>query len=193
MRSAKKFYGLLAPIVLLVGCSPGRYEFDTVTFQSQVRATPSPGSTPVLHIDTKVEIKGMFGGTVTTSKPYAICLDYTDETFTFAGMEITHVSAIATDGSEDPGTAVLKLPLHIQARPYEGKNSMQGGAIVTTKSRIIAGEIPGAITRDLPFSLHLEGVFIKDDGSRLPFSIKEDYAPTIDKSTKPWGEVMQGA
>lgn len=135
----------------------------------------------------------MMGGTVETSKPYSIGVDYTDVTFTFSEAVFTKVTVTYADGTKDPGATALKLPFRIQARPHESVNSTSGGGIVKTKMRVISGDIPGAITRDEPLTLLLEGELIKDDGSKIPFRIKRDYEVEKDTSTKPWGEVMSDA
>lgn len=95
------------------------------------------------------------------------------------------------DGTEDPGAAAIKLPLRFKARSSEAINSVTGGRIVKTRLRTISGRIPGTITRDMPFKLRLEGKLVKDDGSEIPFAIEREYDVVTDKSTKPWGEVMQ--
>ena len=61
-----------------------------------------------------------------------------------------------------------------------------------TKLRVISGKIPGVITRDMPFTLRLEGNLIKNDGSKIPFAIKHKYDVVRDKSTRTWSEVMSG-
>lgn len=169
----------------------GDYKFDTVIFRPAGKIPPAAGPAPGIHIDTNMQVSGLMGGTVKTSKPYSIGIDYTDVTFTFAEIEFTEVTVTYADGTTDPGAAALKMPLRIQARPYEAVNSVAGGAIVKTRMRVISGNIPGAINRDMAFTLRLEGKLVKDDGSRIPFTIKRAYDVVTDKSTRPWAEVMR--
>jgi hypothetical protein len=63
---------------------------------------------------------------------------------------------------------------------------MAGGAVVVTKSRIIQAEFPGTITRDEPFTLLIEGKFTKDDGTIIPFKIREKYESAREKGTESW-------
>lgn len=85
------------------------------------------------------------------------------------------------DGTKDPGAAALRLPMRFHGREHESYNSMAGGAVVVTKSRMIQAEFPGSITRDEPFTLFIEGCFTKDDGTTIPFTIKEQYEISRDK------------
>ena len=184
---------LLTACILLASCKDGaNYKFDTVTFTLSGTVPPPAEPEPNIHIDTHMKMSGMFGGTVKTSAPYSIGIDYTDETFTFAEAEFTKVVVSYDDGADDPGVAALKLPLRIPARPYETINSVAGGRIVKTKLRVISGEIPGVISRDKPITLLIEGSLIKDDGTRVPFVIKHKYDVKRNKSTRPWGEIMAG-
>jgi hypothetical protein len=192
MRPAPVLSILLTACFLVTSCKDaGSYKFDTVRFVVSGTNPPAAGPAPNIHIDTGTQVSGMLGGTVKTSKPYSIGIDYTDVTSTFAAVEFTHVTVTYADGTNDPEAAALKLPLRIQARPIEITNSGAGGRIVKTKLRGISGKIPGAITRDMPFTLGLEGKLIKEDGSEIPFAIKLKYEVVTDKSTKRWGEVMQ--
>ena len=168
------------------------YKVDTVTFVAVAPVQPAAGPQPNVHIDTNMKMSGMFGGTIKTSAPYSIGIDYTDETFTYAEAEFTKVVVSYDDGTDDPGAVAQKLPLRIAARPHETTNSVAGGRIVKTKLRVISGKIPGVITRDMPFTLRLEGNLIKNDGSKIPFAIKHKYDVVRDKSTRTWSEVMSG-
>lgn len=191
-KSAALVAILLTVCFLETSCKHGGdYKIDTVTFRASGAVPPAAGSAPNVHIDTNMKVSGMLGGTVETSKPYSIAIDYTDETFTIAAAEFTNVTVTHADGTNDPGAAALKLPLRILARPVETVNSVAGGRIVKTNLRVISGKIPGAITRDMSFTLRLEGKLIKDDGSNIPFAFECKYDVVTEKNTKPWGEVMQ--
>jgi hypothetical protein len=92
----------------------------------------------------------------------------------------------------DPGIAALKLPMRVQHRIYESPNSMAGGVVVVTKSRIIQAEFPKTVTRDEAFTLYIEGSFTKDDGTIIPFKIKEKYNISRDKRTESWVDFVSG-
>ncbi len=192
MRQSSLLPILLSASFLVSSCKGvGDYKFDTVTFVISKPIPPAAGPQPGIHIDTNTKVSSITGGTVKSTKPYAIAVDFTDDTFTYAEAEFTKVTVTYADGTNDPGAAALKLPISIPARRYETTNSMAGGRIVKTKLRVISGKIPGSITRDKPLTLRIEGNLIKDDGTKIPFAIKQNYTVTIDKTTKPWGDVMQ--
>lgn len=185
---------LLAACFMLTSCKEGpNYEVDCVTFKLAGAVKPAAGPQPNIHVATQLKMSGLFGGTIKSSAPYSIAIDYTDETFTFAEVEFTKVDVSYDDGAVDPGTAALKLPLRIPARPYESVNSVSGGHIEKTRGRVISGTIPGVISRDKPVTVLIEGNLIKDDGERIPFVIKDKYDVTREKRTVPWSEVMSGA
>jgi len=129
---------------------------------------------------------------VKSNKPYDIQAHYSDGTFTFASAEFATVTVTYADGTVDPGATALKLPMRFQNRLHESHNSMDGGAVVVTKSRIIHAEFPGAITRDEPFTLFIEGRFTKDDGTTIPFTIKEKYDIARDKRIESWTDFVSG-
>jgi hypothetical protein len=190
-KSAARVALLLTVCFLATSCKHGGdYQFDTVTFRVS-EADPPLGSAPNVHIDTNLTVSGMWGGTVRTSKPYSIGLEYTDETFTCAAAEIARVSVTYADGTTDPGAAALTLPVRFPSRTYECTNSVAGGRIVKTNLRVISGKIPGAVTRDQPFALRVEGKLIRDDSTSIPFAVQCKYEVVTNKTTKPWGEVMQ--
>jgi hypothetical protein len=88
--------------------------------------------------------------------------------------------------SFDTGVAALKFPMRFQNRIHEFHNSMDGEAIAVTKSRIIPAEFTGAIQRDEPFTLHIEGKFTKEYGTIIPFIINQKYEITWDNGTETW-------
>lgn len=179
---------LLATAVLLTSCN---IKYDMVTFKAVGLMPPATTPVPKIEIDTNVTA-GMMGGDVKSKKPYDIQAHYMDNTSSFASAEFTKVTVTYADGTLDPGVAALKLPMRFQNRIYESPNSMAGGAVVVTKSRIIQAEFPGAITRDEAFTLLIEGKFTKDDGTIMPFSIKEKYDVSRDKRTESWAEFVSG-
>jgi hypothetical protein len=178
---------LLATILLLPSCD---YKHDTVSFEAVGQIPVAETPMPKIYIDTNISIGSMMGGTVKSNKPYDIQAHYRDDTFTFATAEFTMVTVTYADGTNDPGAAALKLPLRFQGREHESYNSMAGGAVVVTKSRIIQAEFPGTITRDEPFTLQIQGRFTKEDGSTIPFNIKQEYDVVRDKRTQTWAEFM---
>ena len=181
---------LLTACLFAAACSGGDYTFDTVEFAIVASGASATGPTPNVFIDTNVEVSGLFGGSVKSKRPYDVQLTLTDETFTFARLELTHVSATAADGTNDPGAAALTLPMRIEGRDDETTNSVAGGRVVTSKVRLISGELEGVITRDVAMTLRLKGQFVKDDGTALPFGMEQDFDVVTDTSTKPWADVM---
>lgn len=183
----------LVAIVLISSCKGAgpTYKFDTVNFTIVGAVPPAAGPEPGIHIDTNIKVSSLAGGTVKSSKPYSIQVDFTDPAFIYEKIEFTKVEVTYADGTSDPGAAALKLPLTIKGRPYETVNSGAGGVITKTKVMVISGQIPGVISKDQPLSLVLEGQFIKNDGSKIPFAINRAYDVVRDTSTKPWADVMQ--
>ena len=179
---------LLAIALLLPSCN---VKYDMVTFKAVGIMPAATTPIPVIAIDTNV-IAGMTGGAVKSNKPYDIQAHYMDDTFTFASAEFTKVTVTYADGTIDPGVAELKLPMRFLNRAYESHNSMAGGAVVVTKSRIIQAEFPGIINRDEAFTLLIEGKFTKDDGTTISFTIKEKYDVSRDKRTESWVDFVSG-
>ncbi len=173
---------LLAAALLLPSCS---VKYDMVKFKAVGIMPAAPTPVPEIEIDTNVTA-GMMGGAVKSNRPYNIQTNYLDDTFTFASAEFTTVTVTYADGTIDPGVAALKLPMRFQYRVYESPNSMAGGVVVVTKSRIIQAEFPGTISRDEPFTILIEGKFTKDDGTIIPFKIREKYDLSRENRTESW-------
>jgi hypothetical protein len=180
---------LFATGLLLPSCN---FNYDTVSFGAVGKMPVSKTPVPKIEIDTNMSVGTLLGGSVKSKKPYDILAYYMDDTFTFASAEFTTVSVTYADGTNDPGAAALKLPINFQGRPYESYNSMDGGAVVVTKSRIIQAEFPGTITRDEAFTLLIEGKFTKDNGTTIPFTINEKYNISRDKRTETWADFVSG-
>ena len=179
---------LLATALFLPSCN---VKYDMVTFKAVGIMPAATTPVPKIEIDTNVT-GGMTGGDVKSNKPYDIQAHYMDDTFTFASAEFTTVTVTYADGTVDPGIAALKLPMRFHNRVHESPNSMAGGAVVVTKSRIIPAEFLGTISRDEAFTLLIEGKFIKDDGTIIPFTIKEKYDVSRDKRTESWADFVSG-
>ena len=179
---------LLTTALLLPSCN---VKYDTVSFNAAGNMPAAKTPVPKIEIDTNVTA-GMMGGAVKSNKPYDIQAHYIDDTFTFASAEFTAVTVTYADGTIDPGVAALKLPMRVQHREHESHNSMAGGAVVVTKSRIIQAEFPGTISRDEPFTLLIEGKFTKDDGTTIPFRIKEKFKVSRDRRTESWADFVSG-
>ncbi len=196
MNTALRMFGMAA---LLLGmfvtqsCSPAgaTYQVDTVRFVDSNPAAVNPGPAPMLWINTNTKLKGFWGGSVKSSKPYGIQFDYTDNSFSLTMLEFTSATLTYDDGEREPRVEALDLPLRTPARKYQAINSVNGGGTVTTTVRILSGQMPALITRDEPFTLHLEGQFTRDDGSRIPFTIEKHYDVEIESTTKPAAEVLQ--
>jgi hypothetical protein len=174
----------------LVGCLP--YKVNTVDFH-QTSSTCS-GMLPKIGIDTNVSITGPFGGFIRSKKPYAIAVDHTDMSFSIAAVEFTKVVVTYQDGTTDPGVAKLKLPQRFASRHHVSINS--GGPPPTytfeTPMRLITARVPKVISRNEPFTLVMEGRFIKDSGQTIPFKIKKSFAPQFENSVQSWDEVISG-
>lgn len=165
---------------------------DTVAFHSLGKMPAVKTPVPKVEIDTKITVGSMMGGSVKSHKPYDIRVYYMDDTFTFATIEISALTVTYADGSNDPGAALLKLPMRYQATVYESHNSMAGGVVVVNKSRILDAHLSDTIQRDEPFTLSIKGQFIKDDGTIIPFTITEKYDMTRDKRTESWADFVSG-
>jgi hypothetical protein len=179
---------LLATALFLPSCN---VKYDMVTFISVGIMPAATTPIPSIAIDTNVTA-GMTGGAVESNKPYDIQAHYMDDTFTFASAEFTTVTVTYADGTIDPGVAALKFPMSFPNRAHESPNSVAGGAVVVTKSRIIQAEFPGIINRDEAFTLLIEGKFTKDDGTIIPFTIKEKYDVSRDIRTESWADFVSG-
>lgn len=179
---------LLATALFLPSCN---VKYDMVTFKGVGIMPSTTTSVPKIEIDTNVT-GGTMGGDVKSNKPYDIRAYYMDDTFTFASAEFTKVTVTYADGTVDPGIAALKLPLSVPHKIYETHNSVAGGAVVVTKSRMIDAMFPATISRDEAFTLLIEGKFTKDDGTIIPFTIKEKYDVSRDKRTESWADFVSG-
>lgn len=180
---------LLAATFLVSSCN---YNYDTVSFDAVGKMPDAKTPVPKIEIDTNMSVSTLMGGSVKSKKPYDILAYYMDDTFTFASAEFTTVTVTYADGTNDPGAAALKLPMRFQQTPHESHNSMDGGVVLVNKSRIIKAEFPGTIKRDEAFTLHIEGQFTKDNGTVIPFKIKEKYDISRDKRTESWVDFVSG-
>ena len=180
---------LLAVTFQLPSCN---YKYETVSFDAVGEAPAAATPVPKIAIDTNISVGSMMGGSVKSAKPYDIQAHYLDDSFTFATAVFTKVTVTYADGTVDPRVSALKLPIHFHARPYESHNSMAGGAIVVTKSRMIRAEFPGTISRDESFTFSIEGQFTKDDGTVIPFYITEKYDISRDNRTESWVDFVSG-
>jgi hypothetical protein len=79
------------------------------------------------------------------------------------------------DGTVDPGTKALKLPMRIKTFVYLGPDRNPDGSINHSKDRRIEKEMIGVVSRDEPFTLQIEGRFTKYSGTTIPFKIKTKY------------------
>lgn len=180
---------LLAATLLLPACN---YKYDTVSFGAVGKTPAATTPVPKIEINSNMSVGGLLGGSVKSKKPYDIRAYYLDDTFTFAAADFTTVTVTYADGTNDSGAAALKLPMRFQNRVYESYNSMAGGAVVKTTRRIIQAEFPGTINRDEPFTLLIKGRFTKDNGTTIPFTIRQQYDISRDKGTESWVDFVSG-
>ena len=182
-------FTLPAATFLVPSCS---YHHDTVSFDAVGKMPAAKTPVPKIEIDTNLSVGSLVGGSVKSKKPYDVQAYYMDDTFTFASAEFTKVTVSYADGTVDPGIAALKLPLRVIHKIYETHNSVAGGAVVVTKSRMIDTQFPATVTRNEPFTLLIEGKFTKDDGTIIPFTIKEKYDISREKRTESWADFVSG-
>lgn len=179
---------LLAAALLLPSCNA---KYDMVTFNAAGTMPATKTPVPNVGIDTNVSA-GMLGGDIKSKKPYDIHAFHTDSTLTIASAEFTKVTVTYADGTVDPGIAALKLPLRVQHKYNEETQFVTGGTSVIDKSRRIQAEFPKTVTRDEAFTLQIEGKFTKDDGTIIPFKIREKYDISRDKRTESWADFVSG-
>lgn len=179
------------PSCLPVGPPSGTYTVDTFEFVHPKPPQNTGESIPNIWIDTNTKLSGLSGGTMTSSLPCGVKIDYTDNTFSFKSAVFTSVTVTYDEGTVDPSTEALKLPFSIAAREYESVNSVTGGRIEKNKNWIISGEIPNLVTRAEPFRLQMEGYFTKDSDIRLPFTIDEHFDVKREESVKSAEELLQ--
>lgn len=186
-KTSVLFSILLAHCLLLPSCS---YRYDRVTFNAVGRMPATQKAIPDIAIDTN-DSMGTWGGLVKSTKPYdIIALYYMDNAPIVASVEFTQVTVTYADGTVDPGGKALKLPMRFESFVYEGSYYETDGSVVHTKSRRIKAELPGAITRDEPFTLLIEGRFKKDNGAIIPFTIRKKYDMERDKRKETWVDYL---
>jgi len=168
-------YSVLFSIYTLLSSCITRYdraEFDPVRDNNYAR-TGVPGT----HIDTN-DTSG-WNGIIKSTKPYDIWVHYPKahpETAAYIeSVVITNFTVTYADGTVDPGTKALKLPMRIKTFVYQGSDRNPDGSINHSKDRRIEKEMIGVVSRDEPFTLQIEGRFIKYNGTSIPFTIKIKY------------------
>lgn len=185
-------FALFALLAGVRSCTPiGTYNVKTFEFIHSKPISEADGPAPSIWIDTNTKLSSLFGGSLTSSLPCSVMIDYTDNSSTFKAVVFTTVKITYDDGTVDPSTDAVQLPLRIAAREYESVNSVAGGRIVKSKDWILSGKIPNVITRAEPFTLQLEGHFTKDDGSTLPFAIDQHFDLKTETAVKSAAEVLQ--
>lgn len=179
------------PSCLPMGPPSGTYQVNTFEFVLSKPPQNVGESVPNIWIDTNTKLSGLSGGTLTSSLPCAVKIDYTDNSFSCKSAVFTSLKITYADNTVDPATDTVKLPLSINAREYESVNSVAGGRIVQSKSWIISGEISNLITRAEPFRLQADGYFLNNDDHRLPFSIDLHFDVKTEDSVKSAAELLQ--
>jgi hypothetical protein len=181
---------LPASLIMMAFTASWTYKIDTVSFSETAQQQATDGPAPRIWIDTHIELKGMFGGTITSRAPFDITFHFGDEDQNFASVEFTQVTITYDDGTVDKAVDKLRLPIRAVARQHESYNSMAGGKVVKRTYMLIMGSISGVITRDQPFTLKLKGHFIDQDGTKVPFEIEKHYDVEREQGTQSWSEVM---
>ena len=179
---------LLATALLLPACN---VKYNMITFDAAGIMPAAKTPRPDIDIDNNASA-GILGGDVKSKKPYDIHAFYTDSTLTIASAEFTKVTVTYADGTVDPGIARLKLPMRFQHNYSEDLTFVTDGTSSIKKSRRIQAEFPATVTRDEPFTLHIEGKFIKDNGTIIPFKIREKYKISHEKRTESWVDFVSG-
>lgn len=163
----------------------GTFEVDVVHVRATQPVREARDPVPGVWIDTNIEGKGLFSGTVRSRLPYSAMIDFTDEKRRFEAIEFTRIDVTYDDGKVDPSAKSLKLPLRIAGREYETVNSMAGGKVVKSKLWGINGGIPGVVNRNEPFTLRIEGHFLEKDGTQRSFTIDQHYDVEREKAVIP--------
>ena len=178
------------------GCLPagsprGAYQVNTFRFVSTDAKTNADTVVPKVWIDTNMKLSSLFGGTFRSSLPCSVKIDYTDNSNAFDAVAFTSVKIAYEDGAIDPSTEELNLPILIVARDYEAVNSLGDGSVEKNKLWILSGEVPGVISRAQPLRLQMTGHFIRHDGSKLPFTIDQNFDIEKENAIKSGEEVLQ--
>ena len=186
-KTVTSFSLLLASCLLLPSCST---RYDRVSFNPVGGQPATRKPVPDIVIDTN-ESTATWGGLIKSNKPYdIIALYYMDKAPVVASVEFTKVTVTYADGTTDPGTAALKLPMRFNHFIYEYTDRKPDGSVVKAKPRRIEAEIPRTINRDEPFTLLIEGRFIKDDGTPIPFRIRRKYNLERDQHSETWVDYL---
>lgn len=187
---------LLPMLAGISSCTPdgpphGAYHVNTIQFMPVGPPRQENESIPGIWIDTNTQLSGWGGGTLASSLPGSVMIDYTDSSHSVLDAVITDVRVRYEDAKVEADSEVPGLPLRIAAREYESVNSVTGGRIVKSKNWIVSGKIPDVITRAEPFRLQMEGYFSKDDGTRIPFTVDQRFDVKTENTIKRADEVLQ--
>ncbi len=184
---------LLAGITACTPSAPpsGTYTVDTFQFVLSKPTQNVGEAIPNVWIDTNMKLSSLSGGTLTSSLPGSVKIDYTDNSFEFKEAVFTSLKITYDDDTVDLSSKAAKLPLRIAAREYEAVNSVAGGQIVKTKCWIISGAIPDVVTRAKPLRLQIDGHFTKSDGNKIPFEIDQRFDIEKENAVKSAEEVLQ--
>ena len=181
--------------LLPLGCAPGgapggSMKVDTVQFIVTAPPTVTGEAAPGLWINTNTKMS-FATSQVKSRKPYGVQFDYTDNSATREGIEITALRVTYEDGSADPAAAKVSLPKYLEAKVVDTVNSGAGGKIVKGKVRVMSGALEGVITRDAPVTVVVEGRFRNLDGSFTPFIVQQSHTVNVESASKPALEVLQ--
>ena len=128
---------------------------------------------------------------MTSTRPYGIAFDYTDNAREFASLTFTSVEVVYDDGGREGSVDSLGLPIEVRSREYESVNSMSGGRIVRSTVRVLSGQMRGVITRDESIVVRIAGHFTRTDGGVFPFEIEQRWEVEVERGTKSAAEVLQ--
>jgi len=179
------------PSCIPSGPPSGTYTINTFEFVHSKPPQNVGEAIPNIWIDTNMKLSSLSGGTLTSSLPCAVKIDYTDNSFAFKNAVFTSVKVTYDDDTIDPSTKKIGLPLRITAREYETVNSVAGGRIVKSKAWIISATIPKVITRAEPFRLQIDGYFAKDENNKIPFAIDQHFDIKTENAVKSAEELLQ--
>jgi hypothetical protein len=187
---------LSAMLAGIQSCTPvgppiGTYTINTFRFVLSNPPQNDGEAIPNIWNDTNTKLSSLSGGSLTSSLPCAVMIDYTNNSFSFKSAVITGVTITYDDDTTDPSTKMIKFPLQIDAREYESVNSVAGGRIVKSRNQIISGRIPDVVTRAEPFRLQIDGYFTQDEGRRVPITIDQHFEIEREDAIKSAAEVLQ--
>lgn len=175
---------LTTGLLILCGC----WSSDIVSFDQTAVGQPHDGLRLSVSVDTGITTTGSASsfGSAKSNKPYGIRLNATDMSMQYKHVLVTELTIEFDDG--EPAPLVL-VPVTLAFARSKWSNSGSQG-IVHHEGMVLGGTIPGAVDRDVAFTLYLKGEFVLIDGVE-PFELKQKFTPRHDKRTVPIWEVWK--